>query len=190
MRIKWGRAAGSVAFGLGVLVLTAASACGYALAGRGNALPPDIKIIGVPQFVNHSTSPGTPPEIDRILTDAVRAEFQGKGRYLVKPDDIGVQAVLSAIVTSVTLQPTAFNSDRQASSYAIILTASVEFKHVTDANKVLWSNPSFRVTDEYQLTSPTVVPDLTASFSQNASAQDRLAKKFARDVVTSILEAF
>ncbi len=30
--------------------------CGYALAGRGNALPATIKIIGVPQFVNQSTS--------------------------------------------------------------------------------------------------------------------------------------
>jgi hypothetical protein len=172
-----------------VCVTLAAASCGYALAGRGNALPADIKIIGVPQFQNQSPSPAI-PEIDRILTEAVRTEFQSKGRYVVKPDDIGAHGVLTGTVISVALQPTAYTADRQASSYAIVVTASVEFKNTLDNNATLWSNPSFRVTDEYQATSSAEITDLTALFSQNQQAQERLAKKFARDIVTSIFEAF
>jgi len=48
---------------LGAGVLT--SGCGYALAGRGNALPANIVAIGVPPFVNESTT----PDVDRVLTE-------------------------------------------------------------------------------------------------------------------------
>jgi hypothetical protein len=166
--------------------LVAASSCGYALAGRGNALPDTIKVIGVPQFVNHSTQ----PEIDRILTEAVREEFQSKGRYTVQPDNINVDGLLTVTVTNVMLQPTGFTQDPVPlpSSYAIVLTASVEFKNLRDNGNVLWSNPSFIVTDEYSVAGAAL--DVTALFSQNANARERLARKFARDVVTSIFEAF
>ena len=69
----------------------AASSCGYALAGRGNALPADITIIGVPYFVNQSSE----PEIERVIGDAVRAEFQSKGKYRVQPDEAGVDGLLT-----------------------------------------------------------------------------------------------
>ena len=52
--------------------------CGYALAGRGNTLPTHIRTIGVPQFVNQSST----PDIDGVLTDEVRQELQSRGRYL------------------------------------------------------------------------------------------------------------
>ncbi len=72
-----------------------ASSCGYALAGRGNALPADITIIGVPYFVNASSE----PEMERVLGDAVRAEFQSKGKYRVQPDESGVDGLLTGTVT-------------------------------------------------------------------------------------------
>jgi hypothetical protein len=168
------------------LAALVAASCGYALAGRGNALPDTIKIIGVPQFANQSTT----PDIDRVLTESVRAEFQSKGRYQVQPDAAGAHGVLTATVTNVALQPTGFTQERLPSSYAIVVTANVEFKNALDNNTVLWSNPSFRVTDEYQVTGSAALTDVTALFGQNANAQERLAKKFARDIVTSIFEAF
>jgi hypothetical protein len=70
------------------------------------------------------------------------------------------------------------------------VTADVEFKHVTENNSVIWANPSFRVAEEYQITADAALTDVTAFLSQNTNAQERLAKKFARDVVTSIFEAF
>lgn len=169
---------------LGVVAVSAAG-CGYALAGRGNALPDHIQTIGVPPFVNQSPE----PDIDLVLTEYVRAEFQGKGRYLVQPTGTGVDGLLTATIVNVLLQPTAFTADRQPSSYAIVVVANVEFKDLLDNDRVIWANPSFRVTDEYQVTSSGPI-DTTAIFGQNAQARERVARKFARDVVTSIFEAF
>ena len=163
-----------------------ASSCGYALAGRGNALPADITIIGVPYFVNASSE----PEMERLLGDAVRAEFQSKGKYRVQPDDSGADALLTGTVTHVELRPTAFTAERLPSAFAIHVTASVEFKNMRDSGNVLWSNPSFRVTEEFQVTTDNSLTDVTAFFTQNPDAKGRLARRFARDVVTAVFEAF
>ncbi len=76
------------------------------------------------------------------------------------------------------------------SAFAIIVTANVEFKNMRDSENVLWSNPSFRVAEEYQVTTDSNLTDITAFFTQNPNAKERLAKRFARDVVTAIFEAF
>jgi hypothetical protein len=171
-----------------VVALTAAmvSACGYALAGRGNALPADIVRIGVPYFINQSSE----PDIERVLGDAVRAEFQSKGKYRVQPDDAGADGLLTGTVVQVELRPTAYTPERLPSAFALVVTANVEFKNMRDNGAVLWANPFFRVADEYQVTSENNVTDVTAFFTQNPNAKERLARRFARDVVTAIFEAF
>jgi hypothetical protein len=166
-------------------VFLASTSCGYALAGRGNTLPTSIRIIGVPQFTNRSPI----PDVDRVLSDAVREEFQAKGKYQVRPEEGGADAVLTATIISVVPTPTAFGSDNRPTAYAINVVASVEFKHVTDENKVLWANPSFRVSDDYQVPAGTTI-DTTALASQPIQSLERLSKKFAKEVVTSIFEAF
>ena len=173
-----------------LLILTIAvggsSSCGYALAGRGNALPADITIIGVPYFINQSTE----PDIERVLGDAVRAEFQSKGKYRVQPEEAASDGLLTGTVIQVELRPTAYTPERLPSAFALIVTANVEFKNMRDSGSVLWSNPSFRVADEYQVTTDSNLTDVTAFFTQNPNAKERLAKRFARDVVTAIFEAF
>ncbi|MEO8071217.1 MAG: LPS assembly lipoprotein LptE [Acidobacteriota bacterium] len=159
--------------------------CGYALAGRGNTLPAYVKTIGVPQIVNQSST----PNIDRVLTDAVRSEFQGRGRYLVEPDAAGTDAVLTATITSVALRPVSFTIDRQATVTEVVVTVNAEFKDLHD-NKIIWSSPSLQVRDEYRNTTSSVANDPTALFSQDSSALDRLAKEFAKKVVAEIFQAF
>jgi len=163
----------------------AATGCGYALAGRGNSLPTTIVTIGIPAFINHSTT----PDIDRVLTAAVTEEWQGKGKYRVVPDATGVDAVLRGTVISVVLQPVAFTTDNQVVKNIIVTTASIDFREVA-TDKVLWANPAFQVRDEYDVTTATSATDVNALFTQNQNAMARLAKVFARSVVTSIFEAF
>ena len=56
--------------------------CGYSLAGRGSFLPEYIKNIGVPPFTNN-----TPVfDIDRRVTEHVRAQLSGRGKYKVFHD--------------------------------------------------------------------------------------------------------
>ena len=50
--------------------------CGYSLAGRGSFLPASIKVIGIPLFTNNTNV----FELERRVTDKVRAEFIGRGK--------------------------------------------------------------------------------------------------------------
>jgi hypothetical protein len=162
-----------------------AGGCGYSLAGRGSFLPAYIKRIGVPQFTNRTAV----FDVDRIVSEKVRNELTGRGKYTVLPTDTDVDAVLSGEIESIAIAPAAFNAQQQATRYVLILTARVEFKDVK-ANKVLWSNPGMQFREEYDVTTATDALDPTAFFGQNTNALTRLATEFARSVVSAILEAF
>jgi hypothetical protein len=174
-----GLALGLVAAGL------LSSACGYALAGRGSFLPDYIRVVGVPSFTNQTPI----PDIDRILTDAVRTEFAGRGRYTIRPDDGEVDAVLTGVITNVAFDSTAFTTGSQASRLALVVTASLEFKDLR-ANKVLWSNARQVYREEFDISTAAAGTDAGVFLGQNTAAMQRLAQNFSRTVVTSILEAF
>jgi outer membrane lipopolysaccharide assembly protein LptE/RlpB len=166
-----------------VALLLPLAGCGYSLAGRGSFLPDYIKIIGVPTFVND-----TPVyDVERRLTERVRSEFIGRGKWTVKPEATGVDAVLSGEVASITLTPAAF-AEGQASRYVLTLTAKIEFKDVK-TGKVLWANPAMQFREEYDIANGTTA-DASTFFGQDQNALDRVALEFARAIVSAILEAF
>ncbi len=167
-----------------LLTLAAHAGCGYSLAGRGSFLPAYVQRIGIPQFVNSTAL----FDLDRQVSERVRTEFIGRGKYEVVPDSSGVDALLTGTISSVSLTPVAFNTDQQATRYALTLTATVEFKDMR-ANKVLWTNPSMQYREEFAL-NPTNALDPTTFLGQNVNARDRMIDEFARALVSAILEAF
>jgi outer membrane lipopolysaccharide assembly protein LptE/RlpB len=164
-------------------VLCATSACGYSLAGRGSFLPPHIRVIGVPLFTNNTSV----FDVERRVTERVRSELAGRGRYTIDTSAAGADAVLSGEISSITIVPAAFNQQRQATRYAIVLTAKIEFRDVKN-NKVIWNNPSMQFREEFE--NSGTVNDPNAFFGQDVNALDRLAAEFARTLVSAILEAF
>ena len=159
--------------------------CGYSLAGRGAFLPAHIKIIGVPQFVNN-----TPVfEVELKITERVRSELIGRGRYEVRPNREGVDAVLMGEIQSIALAPAAFNDQQQATRYALTLVAKIEFRDLK-TDKVLWASPSMVFTEQYDVTTTQTATDPNAFLGQNVNAMERLASEFARTVVSAILESF
>ena len=163
----------------------ALSGCGYSLAGRGSFLPAYIKIIGVPQFTNNTST----FNLDQIVTAQVRQELQNRGgSFRVVPDATG-DAVLTGTVTAITITPAQFNANQQATKYRVTVTATVDFKD-THTNKVIWSNPALSFPEEYDVSSNTSTTDVNQFFGQNTTALTRLATNFAKSVVTSILENF
>jgi hypothetical protein len=168
-----------------VVLLLPLSGCGYSLSGRGSFLPAWIKVIGVPLFRNNTNV----FDLERRVTDKVRAELAGRGKYRVEPRDAGVDAVLSGEITSVTIGPAAVNERNQATRYVLTLTANIEFKTIRD-NKVLWSNPSLQFREEYDVSNTTTATDPAAFLGNDINALERLASAFARTIVSSILEAF
>jgi len=163
------------------------SACGYSLAGRGSFLPEHVRTIGIPIFINNTKV----FEVEQRLTEAVRREFIGRGKYKIVPDAAGADAVLKGEISSITLMPTSFTEQRQATRYAVSVLIKVELKDLK-TDKVLWENPSLEFREEYELATVagTSVADASAFFGQASNALDRMTSNFARTVVTAILEAF
>ena len=170
---------------LGVLCVAAAGGCGYALAGRGSFLPSHIRTIGIPTFTNRTTV----FNVETLLTQQVRSEFIGRGKYTVLPQTGGVDAVLIGDVTAVSIQPASFTPNQLASRYVITMTARIELRD-TRANDVLWENPAVSFRQEYEATSGKDALDPAAFFGQDANALDRMSAEFARTIVSAILEAF
>src|SRR5512140_2189964 len=104
-----------------VLCVQFSGGCGYSLAGRGSFLPTYIKTIGVPTFTNRTTV----FNLETMLTQKVRAEFIGRGKYQILPQSTGVDALLTGEVTSVNIAPASFNPQQLASRYAITMTARI-----------------------------------------------------------------
>ena len=161
--------------------------CGYSLAGRGSFLPANIKVIAVPLFTNNTNV----FELDRRVTEKVRAELAGRGKYRVeaatdKPHD----AILSGVISSVSVAPSAFNQQNLATRVVLTMTASVELRAAGEGGKVLWSNPSLQFREEYDVKSAVVESDVSAFFANDVNALERLASEFARSVIAAMLEAF
>jgi lipopolysaccharide assembly LptE-like protein len=172
----------------GVVVASAivSASCGYSLAGRGSFLPAYIRTIGVPQFVNRSTV----FNLETMLTQKVRSEFIGRGKYQVLPQATGVDAVLNGEVTAVTITPSSFNPQTQlASRYAVTMIAKIELRDLRE-NKVLWENPGVAFRQDYEATTGRSVTDPSAFFQQDTNALERMSGEFARTIVSAILEAF
>jgi len=164
----------------------ATTGCGYTLAGRGSFLPAYIHTVGIPTFANHTTV----FNLETLMTEKVRAEFIGRGKYQVLPQEGGVDAVLVGDVAAVQVTPTSFNAAQLASRYVITMTASIKFRDVRE-NKLLWENPSVTFRQEYDASpSGNVQIDPNAFLSQEANALDRVCTEFAQTIVSSILEAF
>jgi hypothetical protein len=172
-------------FLLGGLAAVTLPGCGYSLSGRGSFLPASIKIIGVPLFTNATST----YEIERPITDRVRSELIGRGRWTVKPDAENVDALLTGQIAAANLVPAAFNEQQQATRLVLTLVARLELRDVK-ANKVIWSAPGMQFSETDEISTSSRAGDANAFLRQDANALDRLAAEFARAVVSAMLEAF
>jgi hypothetical protein len=159
--------------------------CGYALAGRGSFLPDYIHTIGVPAFSNRTNV----FNLETLVTQKVRSEFIGRGKYQILPEAEGVDAVLIGEISAASLAPVSFNAQNIVSRYALTLSAKIQLKDLRQ-NKTLWENPSLSFRQEYEAQSGTGPGDAAAFFGQDSNALDRISSDFARTIVSSILEAF
>jgi hypothetical protein len=181
-----GRAARRLCVFGALCVLCAGHAgCGYALAGRGSFLPSYIQTIGIPTFANRTTV----FNLETLLTQKVRSEFIGRGKYQILPQQNSVDALLTGEVTAVSITPASFTTQQLASRYALTMTARIELRDMKE-NKVLWENPNVMFRQEYEATAGRSAIDPAAFFQQDTNALERMSSEFARTIVSAILEAF
>jgi hypothetical protein len=148
-------------------------------------LPAYVRTLGVPTFANHTVV----FNLETMLTQKVRSEFIGRGKFQILPEATGVDALLSGEVVAVNIQPASFTPNQLASRYAITMVAKIELRDMRE-NKVLWENPSVTFRQEYDATGGRAVIDPAAFFQQDTNALERLSTEFARTIVSAILEAF
>lgn len=159
-----------------------ASACGYALEGRGVTVDPSIRRVGVPLFRDRTGKPGLDQRVTREVTD----ELLKRGRFAVVQETTGVDALLDGELVGYNVVPVGFSDaagQTQASRYSIQLVARVVYKKPGEEEPI-WSNDSFSFRDEYDLGDPVNF------FDREDQAIERLVQSFARSLVSAMLEAF
>ena len=176
--------------GVAVVLLCAgvavSSGCGYALAGRGSFLPASIRTVGIPKLENRSTF----FQVEDVLTEKIRAEFIGRGKYTVTPEETGADALLTGEVLGISIVPVNLNEQQLASRYLFTVAMKVAFTD-THTQDVIWSNDSLVFRGEYDLqTRGNVAIPGETFLDQERSSVDRISTDVARSVVTAILEAF
>jgi outer membrane lipopolysaccharide assembly protein LptE/RlpB len=167
-------------FLLSLLALPFLAACGYHLTGHSTNLPPTIKRIGVPMFVNKTDR----PELEQRITGFVISQFLTRGRYQIVSSEEGVDAVLRGEITTYVQSPVAINPQGRASRYEILINARAALVQTSD-DKVLWQDDHFLFRRQYDVSG-----QIEGSITEESVALDQVCSDFAESVVTSILEGF
>jgi len=162
-----------------VLAIIFLSGCGYQLRGRGSVWPPYMKSICVPVFKNTSGR----FELDLKLTRSVINELITRARVSIEPDQDKAQGLLVGEISSFKVQPIAFSSEGAARRYKITVVTDVVFTDLL-TDRIIFADDNFTYVDEYE------VPAGLDYETMENQAIDRLAEKYARQLVVSLLEGF
>ena len=155
--------------------------CGYHLAGSATHVPPNVRTLDVPIFVNKTQAYHT----EMALTGAVVHELNARTKYVITTaDHADADATLQGVVVSQSVAPLTYDTQTaQSSSYLITITASVTL--VARDGTVLYTNKDLVFRQQYQSTQ-----DLASFIQEDSPAVDRLSKDFAAAVVSDMLESF
>ncbi len=153
--------------------------CGYHLRGIGSFLPPHIKRMNIPMFKNLTTR----FELDLKLTQSVIDEIVARGKVEITGNMESADAILIGEIISFRVTPIAFSKEATADRYNIIVVAKIILKDLAN-QKIIFSNPNFQYLEEYE------VPEGVDFETVESEALDKVAVKFARSLVSTILEGF
>jgi len=153
--------------------------CGYHLRGTGSFLPDHIQKINIPMFKNQTTR----FQLDLKLTQAVIDEIVARGKVEISGDPTAADAILVGEIISFEAVPIAFGVEATADRYNIIVVTKIVLRDLVN-NKIIYSNPNHSYQYEYQ------VPEGADFESVESEALDKLAERFARSLVITMLEGF
>jgi len=122
-------------------------------------------------------------QLDVKLTRKVIEEMIARGKVEVTSETNKADAVLNGEILSFRVNPIAFTGQASADRYNITIVARIVLRDVT-RGKIIFSNPSFIYQQEYE------VPEGSDFESVETEAIDKIAEKFARSLVITILEGF
>lgn len=163
------------------LALCALAGCGYHVGGRADLLPSSLRTIAIPAFGNASPRYRLTGQLPAALT----REFLTRTRYRVVADPNEADAVLYGTVRSYFSFPTLFDQ-RTGRASGVQVHVFLDLKLVErETGNVLFERQNYEFRGRYE-----IAVDQAQYFDESSTALERLSREVARQVVSSILEAF
>jgi hypothetical protein len=154
-------------FVFGFICLFANSGCGYTLRGTGSVLPPDVKLIAIPDVVNRTNE----SNLGRFLTESLREQFGRYGAVRVTDDVNEADATLNVKIVqlkSISQSSNAVTDVAQQLSTTLFASGQL----IKKDKSTLWSNPMLTVTQTYGNTSGAVITSTTQFIESGLNAGD------------------
>jgi hypothetical protein len=156
--------------------------CGYHTSGHAVRLPEDIRTVYVPMFENTTQTFRT----EQTMTAAVVQELRSRTNFRVVTtnNDGEADATLRGVINYTANVPLTYDSvTGRISSSLIIIAMKVTLTSKT--GKVLWDNPNYTYREQYQ-----VSRDTSSFFDESDPAFQRVAREFAKSLVSNVMEAY
>jgi hypothetical protein len=158
----------------------AASGCGYHVVGRANTLPAGAHTMGIPAFVNRTTT----YRIEQILTQAVVHEFIARTNYRILPESDGADLLLQGEVTNIGSGAVLYDPTTGRAT-TVVVTVNLRIALQDRAGKILYRNNNFVFREPYEISE-----DIPSFFQEEGPALDRMSRDFAVQLVSDVLENF
>jgi hypothetical protein len=153
----------------------------YKPVGQGGGLPKHIKTLAVPAFQN----PSLRFKVEQRFTSAVIDEALRRARSLnVVSTTEGADAVLLGTIKNFSFRPVLLDDVGRARMFEVTIIVGVTVRDQTK-NKVIFDNQNYIYRGEYEISG-----DPKTFFSEEGPAVDRIARDFARSVISTIMEGF
>jgi lipopolysaccharide assembly LptE-like protein len=153
----------------------------YRPTGRGDGLPKHIKTLAVPPFQN----PSLRYKVEQRFTSAVVDEAVHRARSLkILSNPEGADAVMIGTIKYFGFQPKLLDDFGRARLFEITITVAVIVRDQTK-NKIIFENQNYVFRGEYEIPG-----DPKTYFNEEGPATDRLARDFAKSMISTILEGF
>jgi hypothetical protein len=164
---------------LALIALLVPSGCGYSFRGT---LPPHIRTVGVPIFVNRTAM----PTAAALITRAVVQAFSTNGRLtVVNPSE--ADSILEGEVIGYLVAPTAFDSRVNVRTLRVYVTLNVLFRDVK-RNVILFRQVVTERADFQVPGGPT--PVVSQTVSEEETALQSAAIDIGRSIVSLAIERF
>jgi hypothetical protein len=164
-----------------IALVLASSGCGYHTSGQAVRLPNNLHTLYVPMFDNTTQT----FRVEQAMTAAVVQELRSRTNYQVLTSDSGTaDATLKGTVTSTSNFPLTYDSVTGRISSSVV-TVGMKVSLVSRSGKTLWENPNYNYREQYQ-----VSRDAASFFDEASPAFLRVARDFAKSLVSNVLEAY
>jgi outer membrane lipopolysaccharide assembly protein LptE/RlpB len=164
-----------------VAIVLVVAGCGYHTAAHSPKQLPNLQTIAVPAFVNQTQT----YKVEQTLTAAVVQELVSRTNYKIENSgDSSADAILRGTVVSTQIAPLTYDANTGRVSSAIV-TVVIKVTLADRNGRVLYENSGYNFREQYELAS-----DLNSFFQEESPALNRVARDFARMLVSDILEGY